>query len=656
MRGFTAVLSRELGLRKAIWAAALVAGLLPFLLAALPGMTYGYAEVRDASALAIAVGSGELLALVLGATVLGRELAERRLSFDFARPIGGLAIWAGRMGAVLILSLGSALVILLPATLAGGGLAALAARAAVRSEVPWYLPAPHPLGLVLLYVVTVLFLAALAHVLGTLGRSRSPWLLLDAAIFVTLGVVVFLTGRALYRAEALFGLIDGSLFLVIVVLAALLAAGAAQVARGRTDGRAGHRALSATLWSLCAVGALGFAGYASWFTHVSPSDLAGVYAGQASPDGRWVCMEGPARHRRDLPFRFLYNPTTGAFLQLRPQLWWANPAFSGNGSRCVWVEGRDRREIMTADLTAAHPVADRTGIEVAGVDWRLALSPSGQRLALLSNGTLAVYKLAEGRLLASARVLNRTGENPRDEVFWKSRMLFPDEGHVALFGVLSPKANQSPSSVTIQRLDVASRTLETTGEIGGLTGSIFVTPGRTGSRLIVSQVSGGHWTTSLRDGITGALIAPLGPNGSAFRTAFLHEGGVVAWGRPNGASELWFYGDDGALKTTADLEHAGQVVFGSEPRPGELFVGTAPAVHEWYRHLSLVSVECATGSSRLVAAGLVPLFWAWWPSGRTLPTGPAALLALAPDGSLVRVDPATGRQTTLIRGSLKKMR
>ncbi|MGA9750632.1 MAG: hypothetical protein WBS54_02470 [Acidobacteriota bacterium] len=652
MRGFTAVLSRELGLRKAIWAAALVAGLLPFLLAALPGMTYGYAEVRDASALAIAVGAGELLALVLGATVLGRELTERRLSFDFARPIGGLAIWAARMGAVLILSLGSALVILLPATLAGGGFVTLLTGATVRPETPWYLPAPGPLGMILLYVLNVLFLAALAHVLGALGRSRSPWLLLDAALFVAIGLVVFLAGRGLYRQDAFLGLAAGGLGCAVLLVTTLLAAGAAQVIHGRTDPRAGHRALSTTLWSLCAVGALGFAGYARWYTHVSPADLANIQSAQVSPGGQWISVWGGARHRSDLSPDFLYNPTTGASLRLNIQWWGDAPAFSEDGSRAAWVAGRDRREIMTAGLGAAQPVAAKTGIEVAGLDWRLALSPSGRRLAVLSDGTLSVYELAGGRLLASARVLNRSEEKRQEEVFWKSRMLFPDEGHVALFGVLSPKASQSTSSVTLQRFNLASRKLETTGEIGGLAGSIFVTPDRTGSRLIVSQKED-HWTSSLRDGLTGALITPLGPEGHAIRAAFLPEGGVVAWSRAKGESELWLYGEDGALKTTANLGHIGEVVFGSEPRPGELFVGTAPAVKEWYWHLSLVSVECATGSSRLVAAGLAPLFGTWWPSGQVLSTGPAALLALAPDRSLVRVDPATGQQTTLIRGTLK---
>jgi hypothetical protein len=518
MRGFTAVLSRELGLRKAIWAAALVAGLLPFLLAALPGMTYGYAEVRDASALAIAAGSGELLALVLGAAVLGRELAERRLSFDLARPIGGLAIWAGRMGAVLILSLGSA-----------------------------------------------------------------------------------------------------------------------QVTHGRTDARAGHRALSATLWSLCAFGALGFAGYARWFTNVSPSDLAGVYAGQASPDGRWVCMEGPARHRRDLPFRFLYNPTTGAFLRLRPRWWRANPAFSGNGSRCVWVEGRDRREIMTADLTAAHPVAERTGIEVAGVDSRLALSPSGRRLAVLSNGTLSVYEPDGGKQLASVHIYGTdTLHKLNFEKYLGSHILFPDEGSVAIVRVHPPESDQATGSVTIQRFDVASRKLAATGRIDGLSGQLLVQLNRTASRFILRERDGAAWTTSLRDGTTGALLTLLGPEGHAREASFLAEGGLVATSvAKTEPSMLWIYGEDGSLRQTVDLERAGVVLVGSEPRPGRLLVAVGPSGKGWFPACSLLEVDTASGSHRAVADGLPPSpgpggtrtrapcppapprFWPWRPTVRS---------------------------------------
>ncbi|HEX3581241.1 MAG TPA: hypothetical protein VH087_05740, partial [Thermoanaerobaculia bacterium] len=47
------------------------------------------------------------LALILGATVVGRELSERRLSFYFTRPVSGSAIWFGKLIAAIALLIAS---------------------------------------------------------------------------------------------------------------------------------------------------------------------------------------------------------------------------------------------------------------------------------------------------------------------------------------------------------------------------------------------------------------------------------------------------------------------------------------------------------------------------------------------------------------------
>jgi len=264
MKGFTSVLMRETAQRRTIWWAALAAGLLPFLLAVLPGTTFSRAEIRDASALGIAAGFGLLVALVLGASVIGRDLSEGRISFDFTRPVGGLSIWSGRMAAAVVLALGSALVALLPATLAGGGPVKLMAVSLGRSSADGMVPVFGVFWSTVLYLLTLLFLVMLAHAGSVMVRSHSLWLLVDLVCCLGFLAVLFLTGRFLYAQGAIMGIVRAAWIALGILLLSLLAAGAAQVCKGRTDLKAGHKIISITLWSLCALGAVSIAGYANW--------------------------------------------------------------------------------------------------------------------------------------------------------------------------------------------------------------------------------------------------------------------------------------------------------------------------------------------------------------------------------------------------------
>ena len=81
MKGALLVAWREIAERRSVLAAALVAGLLAFASPLLPGvMTGRAAEARDAMALSVALGFGLLVALMVGASVVGRDLADGRLA------------------------------------------------------------------------------------------------------------------------------------------------------------------------------------------------------------------------------------------------------------------------------------------------------------------------------------------------------------------------------------------------------------------------------------------------------------------------------------------------------------------------------------------------------------------------------------------------
>src|SRR5262245_17781702 len=120
MRGFLAVVRRELVERRFILAAAAGVSLIPFVPPLVRGMS-GLAaqQVRGEIALFACVAFAMAVAAMLGTASLAPALASRPLAFDFARPLSAAAIWGGRLAAALFLALASAALVGLPTRLAG---------------------------------------------------------------------------------------------------------------------------------------------------------------------------------------------------------------------------------------------------------------------------------------------------------------------------------------------------------------------------------------------------------------------------------------------------------------------------------------------------------------------------------------------------------
>src|SRR5258706_6535397 len=122
MRHALVIARRELAEKRFIVFAAAAFAALPFLIALIPGArsTAGARDVIVVAAGLLCIGFTLAVALVLGANVIGRDLAENRLSFYFARPFGAASIWFGKVTGAIALIVISFVVILLPARLSGG--------------------------------------------------------------------------------------------------------------------------------------------------------------------------------------------------------------------------------------------------------------------------------------------------------------------------------------------------------------------------------------------------------------------------------------------------------------------------------------------------------------------------------------------------------
>ena len=609
MRGFLAVFEREIVERRLLLAAALVLGLVPLLAPLLPGMPQVRPEeLRGGTALGLALVLTAVLALLLGGSVIVRDLAERRLGFYFSRPLPGFAIWAGKLAAAVALVVGAGLLVLLPATLVGGlpdpggywgtlGTSSWAVQSGFALAVIW-------LGALLLALTA-------SHAVSVMVRSRSPWLLLDlAALGVTTSVastcLLILArrgaGMPVWQGTGLGVLVQGptvllqvQLFVALMALLGLIVAGGVQVMRGRTDLRRGHRALSIVLWSVLLPAALGLAGYTRWFLAVSPEDLVSVHEAMGSPASAWIAIYGQAAHRGGYLPGFLYDVGSGRFVRAGFGAT-STVRFSADGQRAAWLESSDVRtpeksdlELWTLDLRRPGASPQPTRVLLRGVIRAFALSPDGRRVAAVHDGHLTVDEIDSGRLLASVRL-------ERDEYHVIRQLAFAGPDRVRLYYVDFTSFPQ-PSfpremDLTISELDVTAGKLTTTQMEEQLDGFSTWTVSPSAERGLLRE----QHTLQLRDGATGKLIAELGGKGA--RASFLPDGRIAVLTRGTEGSDLRILdAAAGAELRRFHFPAVRTVLVADQPSPETVRVatrggkGTAP----W----QLWMLDLATGESRL---------------------------------------------------------
>ena len=257
MRGALAVALREIVERRLLFFGAFVAGLLPLGLPLLPSLRGKEHVARSVAMFLLVSGIAVVLPLVLGATVLAGEIAQKRLGFYFSRPLSAASIWAGKLLGALAISIGCVLFAGAPVFFLEGDRAFFLATGGLD-----------PRALAALAFPGVFLLLLLAHVGASLARLRSAWIVLDLLLAALFAPAIALSLRSLFFA----GLRSSreacparSLWLLpAAFIAILLAASCVQIVDGRTDARRSHGALSATLWALAAVFTAILGGLAWW--------------------------------------------------------------------------------------------------------------------------------------------------------------------------------------------------------------------------------------------------------------------------------------------------------------------------------------------------------------------------------------------------------
>lgn len=528
-----AIATRELKDRSRLFVVAAAFACMPFLAALLPTAR----EHRpDVIAILAAVLSASLAigsAMLLGATVIGRDLSERRLSFYFSRPISPGALWAGKAGAALVTSLVCLLIVALPALLTVGSSWRGGDAAALTT-----------VGITAVVTVVSFFVA---HAIATVIRSRSVLVAADlalaagavAAIYLIVTRVAF--AGAIQHAAILLALIAGALVLTMAL------APVWQLANGRTDVRRNHAAFTRAFWPVVAAIVILAAAYAFWLTTPDIDDLEEVHVAEALPNGDWSIVSGHVRNRGEYSASFIVNRRTGDAHLLPSPAWWGVDG-SRDGRRVAWLQPvrafRNHEFVLQVrDLDAGETRA--TPITATGYA-ELVLSDDGSRVAIAANRLLTVYDVASGRMLGSTKIAGMR------------HMYFATPDLVRVYKYDRGQAG------SIHELDVRTRTYRETGATPAMRAP-FLTTSADGSRMLASDVT-------VIDGRTGATVLTLPAwNAAEQRSRMLPDGGVARTGRVGHTARLQVIGADGQVQHDIALPMDIALVAG-EAQGGKLLV------------------------------------------------------------------------------------
>jgi hypothetical protein len=581
MKGLLVVAYREIQERRFIFVAAVVASVLPFLAPLVPAIgRFPHDDARDLTAFFFSLTFLIVVSLGLGGGVIGRDLVERRLGFYFSKPIGGIAIAMGKILGSFLLALGAGTIILLPATLFGGGFRRLATTEVTLAEREhWSLleVSVGPALSIAFFCLLALALVEFAHALGIAIRSRSVWLLVDmACLILCLGIVyaasrqlIWISPVSFRRTWTLFGIA-----LVVLATPGLLIATAAQGTIGRTDLLRGHRALSIVFWGWSLlIGTVLLIG-SWWYVNPTPRDLAALGRVVPASAGDWIDVWGIARHRRQYGARFLYNVKTRQF-RLVHDPWSGVPlVFSNDGRAVAWLDGDPDKvgfyEVVTASLTDKVTDERRMRFDDSVLLPLFFLSQDGSRVALVRGSLLSVVDRLSMRSVLSIRL-------PPLEGYTEVAHAFLTNNEIRMV-----RCCRSDASMVIYMVDIASRRLVETGQIKW-TYSVLLS-GSNGDLLIRDKETG---RVTLRDGRTGNLLAQLstdaphvnddnGTPGASKRPTvhpvFLSDGRILVCEVRDGAGRLSVFSSSGSLERVSEIGNVEGLYPAGQPSEEEILI------------------------------------------------------------------------------------
>jgi hypothetical protein len=623
------IAAREVRQRMLIVGAAAVLATFPFLVLGLKVAT-GQAQSMDYIGVVGAVAAvafSVILAIILGATMVGSDLSERRLSFYFARPVGGAAIWFGKLtGSLAVVAVSFAL-IFVPSWIAG--------RRTWGRELE-----ASPSTVVMVSAAAFVLALLAAHVSSTIFRSQSAVVAGDIAATFVLGTAVWFMVLALAAGGAirLAAILLGTLFVLLLV--AMIGAGAWQLSRGRTDLRRSHLEMSRFLWIALAAIVVAAGVYVAWVVSADPEDLD-LTTAHASGRGDWVAIAGGSRMRGDYRAAFLVGPR-GQSVRIAAA-GWSGPHFTPAGHAAITiaprVQWRPELEVVVhrfgRDQQPLH-----TGVRA---DAATVLSDDLSRLAVVGSA-VSIHDLDGDRLVASARL-------PRGRGLYAPEAFFVSPDVLRIFTV--HRSAGGGATLVISEIDVRTRRLVQTGEWSTPVKMLLFRANADGSRLLVSTApEEGSRFLLILDGRTAAIQAKLPVNATVWHAWFMSDGRVLALTpRPNRVLQV--FTPEGAHVRDIEIGSGSAAYLDRELSQGRVVLsvhsGQAPPRNAEGWETAVVDVDRGAVIRR--AANLRPAFASFGADPRAqAPNEVGEIIATDSSGKAVRWNFETGEKRPLIGG------
>ncbi|HUP60628.1 MAG TPA: hypothetical protein VNA69_09445 [Thermoanaerobaculia bacterium] len=511
------IATRELRERSRLFLMCAAMALLPFLISLVPAAKNDRSMVIATTGGALAAIMAVGTAIALGTSTIGGDLAARRLSFYFAKPISPAALWSGKVMSALLTSAVCYAIIAVPSVLV--------------TQQKWLQTWTDPGQLLALLAGIVVALFFTSHVLGTMVRSKSALIGIDFALAFGAGFALFFIIRPLLLASV--DLLKGVLAaLAAAVLLIVAIAPVWQLANGRTDVRRSHAALSRALWVSMAVLVVVAAAFMWWIVSVAPSDVTHVNDLEQAPGSNHFVLTGANKYRGDYQATFLVNADTGRYTRLDSPVWW-NVRYSSDGRVAAWMRPytmmpSHRLELHTRRLDDPNAKNVATGIRLTGFPM-FTLSDDGARIAIADNAVVTVYEVATQRLLASVRL--PFGRTDLRGLFFIS----PD-----IVRLTEYKSVRSDVPVRIYDLITSGKKIEQVGAMHAQMGHGAIAASQDGSRLLFRHAN------AIGDGRTGAFIAELPVQAvRPFAMAMLNDGRVAAMAKAGKGLRLHLLTRDG---------------------------------------------------------------------------------------------------------------
>jgi hypothetical protein len=586
-------------------------------------------EVREVLTWVMALVFSWTSAVILGLSTVSGTVSSGRFGFFLSHPLNGFSIWFGKLLGVLATVLACQLIVVLPAFLMTRPHEVIETLA----HQPWFF--------VVFLVGIPLLIVLLAHALATVFRSKSPWIAVDiVALGVAVGVAWMMLAP-LARVSALKAFAAVACGVGLACMTGLLAAGAAQAARGGVDPVRHHRVYSIVLWAVVGVMMLGTCSYWVWMTRPELDDIRGLDSIAYKPGVPLIVVKGPAWGRFDYEPNFLVDLDSGQWWRLRPDSHWSDVAvaLSGDGRRIAWAERKDTDlwQVTVADISGSR--ISTTSIPIF-TDWRpqIDLSPDGRRIALIEDEVLTVADADTGKTLTLGRL-------PKGS--WLVGPTFVDGDTVEVISTPRIGSDGDGEAAELLRLDVADGIFRGTTKLDGIRWVAHAETSSTDGRTVVASRQNRSWRWLMLDPYLGVRLEYFEEHGGIISAALAADGRTVQIRVATGGVWLETRGPQGETVQSWPLPGARSAVIGGLYDRDRVVVGLhdGDPDTDFDRGWRSVSVDLESGRVTPIGDDMKPVkAWGLW--GRFHPMvenpGPATRLFIGGDRSLMLWDPRLG--------------